>query len=91
MIGGVPNLGVVDLQENMKKQVVRNEPKMVTDHMITISNPRICAMCRQQITGRCITAMFRKFHPECFVCRSDQGLSSLAFTIFLLSAFASNS
>merc|ERR1712179_419104 len=52
VIGGVPNLGVVDLQ----------------DHMITISNPRICAMCRQQITGRCITAMFRKFHPECFVC-----------------------
>jgi len=68
VIGGVPNLEVGELHENMNKQVVRNEPKMVTDHMITISNPRICAMCRQQITGRCITAMFRKFHPECFVC-----------------------
>ena len=40
MIGGVPNLEVGELHENMNKQVVRNEPKMVTDHMITISNPR---------------------------------------------------
>ena len=29
----------------------------------------LCAMCRKPISGRCITAMFRKFHPECFVCR----------------------
>lgn len=28
----------------------------------------LCAMCRKPISGRCITAMFRKFHPECFVC-----------------------
>jgi len=28
----------------------------------------ICAVCRKPIKGRCITAMFRKFHPECFVC-----------------------
>ena len=40
MIGGVPSFEVGDLQENMDKLVVRNEQKMVTDHMITISNPR---------------------------------------------------
>jgi len=28
----------------------------------------LCAMCQKAISGRCITAMFRKFHPECFVC-----------------------
>ena len=28
----------------------------------------ICAACSQPIYGRCITAMFRKFHPEHFVC-----------------------
>lgn len=28
----------------------------------------LCAVCRKPIQGRCITAMFRKFHPECFVC-----------------------
>ena len=29
----------------------------------------LCAGCHKPIQGRCITAMFRKFHPECFVCR----------------------
>lgn len=28
----------------------------------------LCAACHKPITGRCITAMFRKFHPACFVC-----------------------
>ncbi|ESO09833.1 hypothetical protein HELRODRAFT_97219 [Helobdella robusta] len=28
----------------------------------------LCAHCNQPITGRCITAMFRKFHPDHFVC-----------------------
>lgn len=28
----------------------------------------LCAGCSKPITGRCITAMFRKFHPEHFVC-----------------------
>lgn len=28
----------------------------------------LCAGCQKPITGRCITAMFRKFHPEHFVC-----------------------
>ncbi|XP_063702192.1 leupaxin isoform X2 [Culicoides brevitarsis] len=28
----------------------------------------LCAGCAKPITGRCITAMFRKFHPEHFVC-----------------------
>ncbi|XP_044015213.1 paxillin isoform X2 [Aphidius gifuensis] len=28
----------------------------------------LCAGCHKPITGRCITAMFRKFHPEHFVC-----------------------
>ncbi|BFZ04528.1 hypothetical protein BsWGS_07566 [Bradybaena similaris] len=28
----------------------------------------LCASCERPITGRCITAMFRKFHPEHFVC-----------------------
>jgi len=28
----------------------------------------LCAGCHQPIMGRCITAMFRKFHPEHFVC-----------------------
>ncbi|XP_071518084.1 uncharacterized protein [Panulirus ornatus] len=28
----------------------------------------LCAGCNKPITGRCITAMFRKFHPEHFVC-----------------------
>ncbi|GFR58615.1 transforming growth factor beta-1-induced transcript 1 protein [Elysia marginata] len=28
----------------------------------------LCARCEKPITGRCITAMFKKFHPECFVC-----------------------
>ncbi|XP_074596615.1 paxillin [Brevipalpus obovatus] len=28
----------------------------------------LCAGCLKPITGRCITAMFRKFHPEHFVC-----------------------
>lgn len=27
-----------------------------------------CAACQGEIQGRCITAMFRKFHPEHFVC-----------------------
>ena len=27
-----------------------------------------CAGCGRAIYGRCITAMFRKFHPEHFVC-----------------------
>ncbi|XP_067931001.1 leupaxin-like [Watersipora subatra] len=28
----------------------------------------LCAGCQKPITGRCITAMFRKFHPEHFTC-----------------------
>ena len=28
----------------------------------------LCAGCSKPISGRCITAMFRKFHPEHFVC-----------------------
>ncbi len=28
----------------------------------------LCAGCDKPISGRCITAMFRKFHPEHFVC-----------------------
>jgi len=28
----------------------------------------LCASCRKPITGRCITAMYKKFHPEHFVC-----------------------
>ncbi|XP_041455447.1 paxillin-like isoform X2 [Lytechinus variegatus] len=28
----------------------------------------LCAGCNKPITSRCITAMQRKFHPECFVC-----------------------
>nr|XP_016939266.1 leupaxin isoform X1 [Drosophila suzukii] len=28
----------------------------------------LCAGCSKPITGRCITAMFKKFHPEHFVC-----------------------
>ncbi|XP_076345630.1 leupaxin-like isoform X2 [Tachypleus tridentatus] len=28
----------------------------------------LCAGCQKPITGRCITAMFRKFHSEHFVC-----------------------
>ncbi|XP_050408909.1 leupaxin isoform X1 [Patella vulgata] len=28
----------------------------------------LCATCQKPITGRCITAMFKKFHPEHFVC-----------------------
>ncbi|XP_074641566.1 paxillin-like isoform X2 [Tubulanus polymorphus] len=28
----------------------------------------LCAGCNKPITGRCITAMYRKFHPEHFVC-----------------------
>ncbi|CAN7985124.1 unnamed protein product [Ixodes hexagonus] len=28
----------------------------------------LCAGCHKPITGRCITAMFRKYHPEHFVC-----------------------
>ncbi|XP_052802638.1 leupaxin-like isoform X2 [Mya arenaria] len=28
----------------------------------------LCAGCSKPITGRCITAMYKKFHPEHFVC-----------------------
>jgi len=28
----------------------------------------LCAGCHKPITGRCITAMLHKFHPEHFVC-----------------------
>ncbi|KAL3858007.1 hypothetical protein ACJMK2_012625 [Sinanodonta woodiana] len=28
----------------------------------------LCAGCQKPITGRCITAMYKKFHPEHFVC-----------------------
>jgi len=28
----------------------------------------LCAGCSKPISGRCVTAMFRKFHPEHFVC-----------------------
>jgi paxillin len=28
----------------------------------------LCAGCHKPITGRCITAMYKKFHPEHFVC-----------------------
>lgn len=28
----------------------------------------LCAGCHKPIVGRCVTAMFRKFHPEHFVC-----------------------
>ena len=28
----------------------------------------LCAWCNKPIYGRCVTAMFRKFHPECFLC-----------------------
>ena len=28
----------------------------------------VCAGCSKPIYGSCITAMFRKFHPEHFVC-----------------------
>uniref|UniRef100_A0A8C6XT13 LIM zinc-binding domain-containing protein n=1 Tax=Naja naja TaxID=35670 RepID=A0A8C6XT13_NAJNA len=28
----------------------------------------LCSGCEKPITGRCITAMGRKFHPEHFVC-----------------------
>jgi len=34
----------------------------------SLFSARICAYCSKAIEGRCITAMFRKFHPECFVC-----------------------
>ena len=28
----------------------------------------LCAACQKPITGKCVTAMFQKFHPEHFVC-----------------------
>jgi len=28
----------------------------------------LCAGCHKPVTGRCITAMYRKYHPEHFVC-----------------------
>jgi len=28
----------------------------------------LCAGCQKPIAGRCITAMYKKFHPEHFVC-----------------------
>lgn len=28
----------------------------------------LCYSCQKPITGRCITAMHRKFHPEHFIC-----------------------
>ncbi|KAL5015690.1 hypothetical protein ScPMuIL_005279 [Solemya velum] len=28
----------------------------------------LCAGCQMPITGRCVTAMYKKFHPEHFVC-----------------------
>ena len=28
----------------------------------------LCVTCNKPVTGRCVTAMFRKYHPEHFVC-----------------------
>ena len=28
----------------------------------------LCASCNKPITGRCMTAMYRKYHPEHFIC-----------------------
>lgn len=28
----------------------------------------LCVTCNQPVTGRCVTAMYRKYHPEHFVC-----------------------
>ena len=44
------------------------EPLNLPDPSITPENFPICCRCSKPIKGRCVTAMFRKFHPECFVC-----------------------
>jgi len=28
----------------------------------------LCVTCNKPVTGRCVTAMYRKYHPEHFVC-----------------------
>ena len=50
----------------VKGMVIPNLLKFLLSYMF---RQVICAVCRKPIKGRCITAMFRKFHPECFVCR----------------------
>ena len=59
------------MEEKMNKEEIRRHVQCGPDPLVEYENPRtsVCAMCRQPISGRCITAMFRKFHPECFVCR----------------------
>ena len=33
-----------------------------------VKGKHICSACNSAIEGRCVTALFKKFHPEHFVC-----------------------
>ena len=55
----------------VKGMIIPNLLKILLSYMF---RQVICAVCRKPIKGRCITAMFRKFHPECFVCRCVENL-----------------
>jgi len=72
VIGGAPNLDMMleMMEEKMNKQTIARHVQSGPDPLVDYEIPKspLCAMCRQPISGRCITAMFRKFHPECFVC-----------------------
>ena len=38
------------------------------EHHYHLKRGSICSACRQPVTGRCITALGRKWHPDHFVC-----------------------
>ena len=71
-----------EIYAEFKKELI-NQRKAVKEEAIEVEAPvewapppmpeipkraYICAACDNLITGRCITAMMRKFHPEHFVC-----------------------
>ena len=37
-------------------------------HILYLRKIHKCCVCREAIRGRVITAMAKKFHPQCFVC-----------------------
>ena len=70
LFSGAPQIPLGDLGERLEKEELPRWPPYTEEPIAEPLPPlRICAYCNNPIEGRCITAMFRKFHPECFVCR----------------------
>ncbi len=61
-----------DIVEAFAKESIKAELTSIDDEVPEPTfqplRESLCAGCNKVISGRCVTAMFRKFHPEHFVC-----------------------